>query len=52
MDAIDGLRLALGPSVILNYVLQGLFHPARKVREAYWKVIRLILFNRFMSLTI
>ena len=38
MDAIDGLRLSLGPSVILNYVLQGLFHPARKVREAYWKV--------------
>jgi splicing factor 3B subunit 1 len=39
MEAIDGLRVALGPSVILNYTLQGLFHPARKVREAYWKVL-------------
>ncbi|KAK8934348.1 hypothetical protein KSP39_PZI014454 [Platanthera zijinensis] len=38
MEAIDGLRVALGPAVILNYCLQGLFHPARKVREVYWKV--------------
>ena len=30
--AIDGCRLALGPSVVLSYTLQGLFHPARKVR--------------------
>ena len=29
--AIDGCRLALGPSVVLSYTLQGLFHPARKV---------------------
>lgn len=38
MGAIDGLRLALGPSIILHYTLQGLFHPARKVREVYWKI--------------
>ncbi|KAI8065740.1 splicing factor 3B subunit 1 [Gongronella butleri] len=38
MDAIEGLRVALGPSVLLYYVLQGLFHPARKVREVYWKI--------------
>lgn len=38
MDAIEGLRVALGPSTILQYVLQGLFHPARKVREVYWKI--------------
>ena len=37
-DAIEGLRVALGPAVIFNYVLQGLFHPARKVREIYWKI--------------
>ena len=37
-DALDGLRVSLGPAIILNYTLQGLFHPARKVREAYWKV--------------
>lgn len=38
MGAIDGCRLSLGPSLVLNYTLQGLFHPARKVRQAYWKV--------------
>ena len=73
MDAIEGLRVALGPIRILQYTLQvgsrvlqlalhvrarplradrsrgcgrppdpthlqGLFHPARKVREVYWKI--------------
>eukprot|EP00980_Cylindrotheca_fusiformis_P008904 scaffold1900_cov123-Cylindrotheca_fusiformis.AAC.30 len=37
-DAIQGLMVALGPNVILQYTLQGLYHPARKVREVYWKV--------------
>ena len=36
--AIDGMRVALGPAVMLNYILQGLFHPARKVREVYWRL--------------
>jgi len=36
-DAIEGFRVCLGPSVVLFYLLQGLFHPARKVREIYWK---------------
>jgi splicing factor 3B subunit 1 len=38
MDAIGGLMVALGPNVILQYVMQGLYHPARKVREVYWKI--------------
>ncbi|KAJ3027328.1 UNVERIFIED_CONTAM: Splicing factor 3B subunit 1 [Siphonaria sp. JEL0065] len=38
LDAIEGLRMALGPSVILHYCLQGLYHPARRVREIYWKI--------------
>lgn len=38
MDAIDALAVALGPATILQYVVQGLFHPARKVREIYWKI--------------
>jgi hypothetical protein len=29
--AINGCRLALGPAVILSYLLQGLWHPARSV---------------------
>eukprot|EP00051_Salpingoeca_urceolata_P033362 m.20305 g.20305 ORF g.20305 m.20305 type:complete len:1221 (+) comp6133_c0_seq1:150-3812(+) len=38
MEAIGGLRVALGPSRVLYYTLQGLYHPARKVREVYWKI--------------
>ncbi|XP_065839937.1 splicing factor 3B subunit 1-like isoform X2 [Oscarella lobularis] len=37
-DAVEGFRIALGPSKVLQYTVQGLFHPARKVRDAYWKV--------------
>jgi len=37
-EAVEGLSRALGPSTILLYILQGLFHPARKVRQIYWKV--------------
>jgi splicing factor 3B subunit 1 len=36
LGAIEALRYALGPQRVLNYVLQGLFHPARRVRERYW----------------
>ncbi|KAH8832641.1 small nuclear ribonucleoprotein [Flagelloscypha sp. PMI_526] len=38
MDAIEAMRVTLGPGILLSYVLQGLFHPARKVREVYWRV--------------
>ncbi|KAI4342291.1 hypothetical protein MLD38_026931 [Melastoma candidum] len=38
MEAIEGMRMALDPALVLNYCLQGLFHPARKVREVYWKI--------------
>ncbi|CAH0385050.1 unnamed protein product [Bemisia tabaci] len=38
MDSIEGLRVALGPIKILQYTLQGLFHPSRKVRDVYWKI--------------
>merc|ERR1712179_683333 len=36
--AIKGMRVALGPVKVLQYCLQGLYHPARKVRDVYWKV--------------
>ncbi|EFJ42040.1 hypothetical protein VOLCADRAFT_30174, partial [Volvox carteri f. nagariensis] len=36
--AVDGCRVALGPCLVLHYVLQGLWHPARKVRQVYWKL--------------
>lgn len=38
MGAVEAMRVALGPIRMLQYVLQGLFHPARKVRDVYWKV--------------
>ncbi|CAD6961040.1 unnamed protein product [Tilletia controversa] len=38
MDAIEALRPALGPGLIMNYTLPGLFHPARKVREVYARI--------------
>lgn len=38
MEAIEGMRCCLGCTKVLHYTLQGLFHPARKVREVYWKI--------------
>ncbi|KXJ28297.1 splicing factor 3B subunit 1 isoform X1 [Exaiptasia diaphana] len=38
MEAVDGLRVALGPAKTLQYCIQGMFHPARKVRDVYWKI--------------
>ncbi|KAJ3728253.1 armadillo-type protein [Lentinula raphanica] len=40
MDAIEAMRVTLGPGVLLIYVLQGLLHPARKVREVYWRIYK------------
>jgi len=42
MEAIEASRVALGPSVVLQYTLQGLFHPARKVRTVYWKIYNML----------
>ncbi|VDO96091.1 unnamed protein product [Soboliphyme baturini] len=36
--ACEGMRVSLGPCRVMQYCLQGLFHPARKVRDPYWKV--------------
>lgn len=38
MEAIEGLRVAVGPTVLFLYLLQGLFHPSSKVRQTYWKI--------------
>jgi len=50
MEAIEGLRVALGPGILLAYVLQGLFHPARKVRTVYWKVYNSLYIGSYNSL--
>eukprot|EP00388_Colpodella_angusta_P045087 GDKK01064934.1.p1 GENE.GDKK01064934.1~~GDKK01064934.1.p1 ORF type:complete len:118 (+),score=12.01 GDKK01064934.1:2-355(+) len=38
MEAIEAMIVALGPAKMFQYLMQGLFHPARKVREVYWKI--------------
>eukprot|EP01105_Mastigella_eilhardi_P024468 TRINITY_DN6386_c0_g1_i1.p1 TRINITY_DN6386_c0_g1~~TRINITY_DN6386_c0_g1_i1.p1 ORF type:complete len:1188 (-),score=423.60 TRINITY_DN6386_c0_g1_i1:33-3563(-) len=38
LEAIEGMRVSLGCATLMTYTLQGLFHPARKVREVYWKI--------------
>lgn len=42
LEAIEGLRVGLGVSYILPYVMIGLFHPARRVREAYWRIYNIL----------
>lgn len=37
-DAIQGLVVGLGPNIVLQYALQGLYHPARRVREVHWRI--------------
>ena len=36
--ACDAMRVSLGPIKVMQYCLQALWHPARKVREPVWKV--------------
>lgn len=42
MSAIQGCAAALGPGPMLLYILQGLFHPAKMVREVYWRIYNAI----------
>mmetsp|Transcript_28788 Transcript_28788/g.40101 ORF Transcript_28788/g.40101 Transcript_28788/m.40101 type:complete len:172 (+) Transcript_28788:1385-1900(+) len=48
LEAIEGLSMALGPTKIMQYLLQGLYHPARKVRQIYWKIYN-TLYIRFQD---
>ena len=38
IEAIDAIRMAVGTGIVMNYVWAGLFHPARKVRQPYWRL--------------
>ena len=40
-DAIEGLRVGLGVNRLMNYVVQGLFHPARRIRNVYWRIFNI-----------
>jgi splicing factor 3B subunit 1 len=38
IEAIEGIRNAVGTPLVMNYIWAGLFHPARKVRQPYWRI--------------
>lgn len=38
IEAIDAVRNAVGTGVVMNYTWAGLFHPARRVRQPYWRM--------------
>lgn len=38
LEAVEAISVSLGPARLLQCLLQGLFHPARKVRDVYWKM--------------
>ncbi|KAK9449498.1 armadillo-type protein [Limtongia smithiae] len=38
IDGIEAIRNCVGVGVVMNYVWAGLFHPARKVRQPYWRL--------------
>lgn len=37
IEAIEAIRMAVGPGIVLNYIWAGLFHPARRVRTSFWR---------------
>ena len=50
-EAIDSLRCSLGSPIIFQYLLQGLFHPARRVRTIYWRIYNNLYLGNQDSLT-
>lgn len=38
LESMDALRCVLGVGCFSNYIWAGLYHPARKVREPFWKL--------------
>ena len=39
----EAARLVLGSQVLLQYLIQGLYHPARGVRDVYWRTYNILL---------
>ncbi|KAH3899306.1 related to U2 snRNP component HSH155 [Saccharomycodes ludwigii] len=37
-EALDAVRIAVGPGVFMNYIWAGMFHSSRKVRKAFWSI--------------
>lgn len=51
MEAVESMRVALGPGNLFLYTVQGLFHPARRVRDVYWKVYNMLYVGNQDALT-
>ncbi|OAF69341.1 nuclear protein [Intoshia linei] len=51
MLSIEGFRLGIGPQILMQYCIQGLFHPARKVRDVHWRVYNNIYIGSQDALT-
>lgn len=50
IEAVDGIRVAVGGGKVLTYVIQGLFHPARRVREVFWRIYNVLYLGNQDSL--
>ena len=50
LDGLEGLGIAVGPGVITSYIWAGLFHPAKNVRKAFWKLYNKIYIQKVDSL--
>jgi splicing factor 3B subunit 1 len=42
MEAIEAMRVSVGPGIILLYIIQGLWHPARRMRQIYWRIYNML----------
>jgi splicing factor 3B subunit 1 len=42
MEAVESMRVAVGAGNLFLYTVQGLFHPARRVRDVYWKIYNML----------
>lgn len=49
-ESIECLNIVLGSGILMNYLWCGLFHPARKVRENYWKIYNNIYITNVHSI--
>ena len=38
LEGLEALSQALGSGLFMNYIWAGLFHPAKNVRKAFWRV--------------
>lgn len=42
LEAIESIKISVGAGVVLMYTLQGLWHPARRVRQIYWRISNML----------